>query len=267
MRRIAILVPLACALLATSAPAQVKEFEVRQVGNLRVKLGAEYTPHTLPRKRPAPISVEVVGAISTTDGSHPPALRWLELFVNRNGRISTEGLPFCTSPQLQSTTTEQALARCKDARVGRGSFQAQLALGGEKDIPATGTMLAFNSRHKGKPALLLHLFIGVPVRVTMIIPITIGHREEGQFGTVLRARIPKLGGGLGSVTEIDLKLGRRYGFGGKRRSYLSAACGAPNGLPGAVFPLLRGGFRFEGHPEVNEAVVKDCTVASPGRGR
>lgn len=265
-RRIAILALLACTALAASAVAKVKEFEIRQVGNLRVKLGAEYTPHTLPRRQPAPISVEVAGAINTTDGSHPPALRWLELSINRNGRISTAGLPVCTSPQLQSTSTEQALARCRSARVGRGSFHAQLALGGESDVPANGHLLAFNSRHDGKPALLLHLFIGVPVRVTMIIPITIGHRQEGQFGTVLRARIPKLGGGLGSVTEIDLKLGRRYRFRGKRRSYLAAACGAPNGLPGAVFPLLRGSFRFENHPEVHEPVVKDCTVASPGRG-
>lgn len=261
-RRIAILVLLACAALAASAAAKVKEFEIRQVGNLRVKLGAEFTPHTLPRKQPAPISVEVVGAISTTDGSHPPALRWLELSVNRNGRISTAGLPVCTSPQLQSTTTEQALARCRGARVGRGRFHAQLALGGETDIPATGHILAFNSRREGKPALLLHLFIGVPVRVTMIIPIAIGHRQDGQFGTVLRARIPKLGGGLGSVTEIDLGLGRRYRFHGERRSYLAAACSAPSGLPGGVFPFLRGSFRFEAHPEVNEAVVKDCTVAN-----
>ena len=260
-RRIAILVLLACAVLAASAPAKVKEFEIRQVGNLRVKLGAEYTPHTLPRQRPAPIKVEVAGAINTTDGSHPPALRWLELSVNRKGQISTAGLPVCTAPQLQSTTTEQALAHCRGARVGRGSFQAQLALGGEKDIPAGGTTLAFNSRRNGKPALLLHLFIGVPVRLTMIIPIAIGHRKEGQFGTVLRARIPKLGGGLGSVTEIDLSLGRRYKFRGERRSYLSAACSAPSGLHGGVFPFLRGGFRFEGHPEINETVVKDCTVA------
>lgn len=248
--------------------AKVKEFEIRQVGNLRVKLGAEYTPHTLPRLQPAPISVEVAGAISTTDGSHPPALRRLELSVNRNGRISTAGLPICTSAQLQSTTTEQALARCRGARVGRGNFRAQLAFGGEGDIPATGHIVAFNSRLKGKPALLLHLFIGVPVRVTMIIPIAIGHRRERQFGTVLRAQIPKLGGGLGSVTEIDLKLGRRYSFNGKRRSYLSAACGAPKGLPGAVFELLRGSFHFEGHPEVsNEPVIKDCTVARSSRPR
>lgn len=261
MRRIAILVPLACAVLAASAPAKVKESEVRQVGNLRVELGAEYRPHTLPRRRPAPINVEIAGAISTTDGSHPPALRWLELSVNRNGRISTKGLPVCTSPQLQSTTTEQALARCRAARVGRGGFRAQLALGSEEDVPATGHLVAFNSRHDGKPALLLHLFIGVPVRVTMVIPIEIVKREEGEFGTVLRAHIPKLGGGVGSVTEIDLELGRRYRFHGERRSYLAAACGAPNGLPGAIFKLLRGSFRFEGHPEVSEPVVKDCTVA------
>jgi hypothetical protein len=67
----------AFAALAASAPAKVKEFEIIQKENLRVKFGAEFTPSTLPRKSPAPINVEIAGAISTTDGSHPPPLRQL----------------------------------------------------------------------------------------------------------------------------------------------------------------------------------------------
>jgi hypothetical protein len=258
--RLPILTLLALVVLAASAPAKVKEFTILQQGNLRVKLGAEFTPRTLPRQHPSPIHVEVAGAIATTDGSHPPPLRRLEIAINRHGHISTLGLPTCTAPLLQSTTTDEALARCKSALVGRGSFSAQLALGTNTDIPATGKIVVFNSRHNGKPALLLHLFTGVPVRLTMIVPVTIGHKEEGQFGTVLRALIPKLGGGLGSVTEIDLVLGRNYVFGGKRRSYLSAACAAPAGLNSGIFRFLRGSFRFEAHRKVEATLTKFCQV-------
>jgi hypothetical protein len=265
MRRwLPILTLLALVMLAASAPAKVKEFEIVQRGNLRVKFGAEFAPSTLPRQRPAPITVEVAGAISTTDGSHPPPLRKLEIAINRHGRISAEGLPICTAPLLQSTTTEQALSRCGGARVGSGGFRAQLALGSSEDVPASGRIVVFNSRSGGKPGMLIHLFIGVPVRVTMIVPITIGHREEGEYGTVLRAYIPKLGGGLGSVTEIDLELGRRYTFGGKRRSYLAAACNAPAEFESGPFRFLRGSFRFEAHRKIETPpIVKSCRVRKP----
>jgi hypothetical protein len=259
-RRLLIFAVLAFAVLAASAPAKVKEYEIIQKGDLRVKFGAEFTPSTLPRKQPAPITVEIAGAIATTDGTHPPPLRKLEMEINRHGRIETTGLPACTAPLLQSTTTQEALARCGDARVGSGSFSAQLALGVGKDVLATGKATVFNSRRDGKPEMLVHLFIGVPVRVTMVVPITIGHREEGEYGTVLRATVPKLGGGLGSVTEIELKIGRRYAFGGKRRSYLGAACSAPQGVGSVPFPFLRGKFRFEAHRKIVASLLKSCTV-------
>jgi hypothetical protein len=93
-----------------------------------------------------------------------------------------------------------------------------------------------------------------------VVPLQIGQRREGRFGTVLRARIPKLGGDLGSITKIQLKIGRRYSFGGQRRSYLSAACGAPAGFPGAVFPFARGSFRFEAHRKIQTTLIRDCRV-------
>lgn len=255
-RRLAL--PLLVALLALSW-GTASQAEIEQAGNLRVTFDANFAPRTLPRQQPAPVKVEVHGAIATTDGSHPPPLRWLEIAIHRSGRLFAGGLPTCSAPVLQSTSSEGALERCAPARVGRGSFRADVALGG-REIPATGRILAFNSRQAGKPSLLLHLFASVPVRFTFVVPLRIGQREEGEFGTLLRARIPKLGGGLGSITKIDLEIGRRYRFEGKRRSYVSAACGAPAGLPGAVFRFARGGFRFEGHRQIRTTIIRDCLV-------
>ncbi len=249
-------IPLAIAIVVLAFGAASRA-EVEQRDNLRVSFNANFDPHALPRSEPAPVKVEVEGRIATTDGSHPPPLRWLELEIHRNGIMSNEGLPVCKASSLQSTSTETALNRCRSSLVGKGAFQAQVALG--REVLSSGKILAFNSRRKGKDSLLLHLFAAVPVRFTLIVPLVIAHRKEGQFGTILRARIPRIGG-IVSVTQIGLELGRRYSFGGERRSYVSAACGAPAGTNLAVFPFARGRFRFEGHQEIDTTLVRTCSV-------
>jgi len=254
-RRIAI--PVLIALLAIGWTATSRA-ETRIIEGLRVTFGANFTPNVLPRDRPAPVNIEIHGGIATTDGSHPPPLRWLEVALNRNGRLSTRGLPTCGAPLLQSTSTKTALERCRPALVGQGKFRAQVMLG--REIPAAGRILAFNSRQGGRPSLQLHLFASSPVRFTLVAPLKIGRRDEGQFSTLLRARIPRLAGDLGSVTEIDLTIGRRYSFAGKRRSYISAACATPPGVNTAVFPFARGTFRFEAHQEFRETLLRSCRV-------
>jgi hypothetical protein len=250
------------ALLAALAllVAGASEAEVLQRGDLRVKFNADFDPHALPREHPAPVDVKILGAISTTDGSHPPPLRWMEVELNRNGHVASAGLPVCSAALLQSTSTEQAASRCGDAVVGHGRFKAEVLLGGE--VPASGRILAFNSRLNGKPALLLHFFAHVPIRFTLVVPLRIAHKSMGEFGTLLRARIPRIAGGLSSITEIDLTIGRRYSAGGKRRSYVSAACSAPAALNGAVFSFARARFRFDGHPEIRSKLVDSCQVRS-----
>lgn len=256
-RRLAIFALLAFVAVGGAAGARAEKL---QSGDLLVKFDANFDPHSLPRTRPAPVRIEIQGSIATTDGSHPPALRWLEVELNRHGQLATGGLPVCSAPLLQSTTSEQALARCGDARVGRGEFHAVVALGG--DVPTSGKILAFNSRLGGKPALLLHFSADVPTRFTLVVPLRIARRSKGEFGTLLRTRVPKLAGGLGSITQIDLKIGRRYSSGGKSRSYVSAACGAPPETNIAPFNFARARFRFEGHPEVRSTLTDFCQVRS-----
>jgi hypothetical protein len=249
------------ALLAIAAllGAGVARGELSQNGDLRISFKGGFSPHSLPRDRPAPVTVSLQGAISTTDGSHPPPVRRVEFALNSNGRLSTEGLPTCSSGLLQSTTTRAAIARCRPALVGHGRFGANVEFGNFSSFPAEGALLAFNGEHDGKPALLLHLYGTVPVRVTFVLPLVISH-TKGQFGTVLSAKIPTLAGGVGSVTALKLEIGRNYTYRGQPRSYLSASCAAPAGFPGAVFPFARGSFQFADGRKLDTTLTRDCHV-------
>ena len=239
--------------------ANVARGELSQTGTLRISFDGNFSPRSLPRDHPAPVTIDLEGEISTTDGSHPPALRQIEFALNSNGRLSTVGLPACTSDMLQSTSTETALEHCRPALVGRGHFGANVAFP-NSPFPARGTMLAFNAKLGGKPALLLHLYGTVPVRATFVLPLKISRNGKGEFGTVLTAKIPTLAGGLGSVTAVDMKLGRNYTYKGQRRSYLSASCAAPAGFPGAVFSLARGSFYFADGKRIDTTLARDCRV-------
>ncbi len=251
-------IPALLALALALAGVAVSQAQTVPMGNVVVKFNANFDPHQLPRRRPAPVRIEIKGSVSTTDGSHPPPLQQLEVELNRNGQLATVGLPVCSAPRLQSTTTDEALDRCRPAVVGHGEFQAVVALG--EDIPTGGRIVAFNSRVHGRPALLLHLFARVPARFTLVVPLTIDHRNTGEFGTVLHTRVPKIAGGLGSVTEIDLTIGRRYGFGGRQRSYVSAACRAPAGFNIVPFVFARATFHFESHRKATSKRTRSCRV-------
>jgi hypothetical protein len=258
MRRRLLIFALA-AVVATSA-ATVAWATVERQDGILVHFEAGFSPRALPRQTPAPIEVTIKGAVSTTDGTHPPPLQWLEVELNRNGQLYTKGLPACSPALLQSTSTNDAKARCGGALVGRGSFAADITLGTTKPVLAQGKILAFNGRRAGKPALLLHFFGGAPVRFTLVVPLRISHKADGEFGTLLRTRIPKLANGFGSITQINLSLGRRWSFAGKRRSYLSAACSAPAGFSEVPFTFARARFRFKGHPVIHPTLLKTCSV-------
>lgn len=257
MRRLALTAVLA---LTASIAVAAARAELIQQGNLRVSFEARLLPRELPRERRAPVSVSLGGTVRTADGSRPPQLREMTVAVNRAGRISVVGLPRCRAPELQQTTTEAALRRCRDALVGRGHFAANVDFPGAPLIPARGNLLAFNSRVRGRPAMLLHLYGSTPVRAAFVLPFTISHRRQGDFGTVFSTKIPELASDLGYVTDIEMKIGRRYRFAGQPRSFFSASCAAPAGFPGAIFQLARATFTFANGQRLSTGLARDCKV-------
>jgi len=254
-RRFGIAVALAAVALSA---ASLASGDVSQKGNVRVSFSGGFTPHGLPRERPVPVTISVSGRVSTVDGTHPPPLRRIVLELNRNGHISSAGLPVCRAALLQSTTSKEARTRCPGAAVGQGNFAADLAEAGAP-IPSHGKILVFNAQRNGKAALLLHLYGTTPIQATFVLPLTITHRK-GELGTVLSANLPTIAGGVGSVTEISLVIGREYTYRGKRRGYISANCAAPPGFSLAPFTLARGNFHFGDGTSLDAVLTRECRV-------
>jgi hypothetical protein len=250
-------VTLALLLAVVGAFATTAGAETIQSGDVRVSFHAGFSPKALPRERPAPISVDFEGRISTTDGTHPPALQRLRVELNSAGQVETRGLPRCRTALLQATSSDLALARCRPALVGTGTFVAQLPV--ERQLLVGGRALVFNGSVGGRPGMLIHIYVSDPVRLTLVIPIRIS-RQEGRFGTVLTTTVPKLAGGSASIVQLKLKIGRRFTVGDERRSYLSAACAAPDGFPGAVFPFARSSFRFSDGRTMHTVLSRNCQV-------
>jgi hypothetical protein len=256
MRRLAISATIA--LLAVTAA--VARGELVQEGNLRVSFDGNIAPRVLPRATPAPVTVHLETAIGTVDGSRPPQLRHVSIAVNRAGHLFLAGLPTCTSGELEQTNSAAALALCRGALVGHGSFDARVEFASGPLIPVNGKVLVFNSVVAGKAALLLHIYNSSPVRLAFVIPFTIDRRQEGAFGTVFAARIPRIASDRGYVTVIRLALGRRYEFRGRRRSVFSASCAAAPGFPGATFTLAKATFSFENGKRLTSPLTRDCSV-------
>ncbi len=247
-----LLVALLCAAVASA--------ELSQKGTLRISFDGDITPRSLPRDKPAPVTLRVEGAIGTTDGTQPPPVQRIEIALNRAGQLSTVGLPACTSRLLQSTSTDVALERCRPALVGTGNFLANVQFPNAAPIPAGGRMLAFFGLQNGKRALLLHLYITSPTQVTFVLPLVISNAGKGEFGTLLSAKVPRLAGGLGSVTEIDLTVNRQYTYKGQRRSFISASCAAPSGFTAGIFTLAQGRFHFAGGEVLETTLTRNCRV-------
>lgn len=231
-----------------------------QKGNLRVAFEARLLPHALPRERAAPVKVQLSGAIRTTDGTTPPPLREISIAMNRAGVVSVAGLSSCRPSDLQQTSTEAALALCRGALVGRGSFAANVDFPGTPIFPARGQVLVFNSSTEKGPGLTLHLYGASPVRAAFVLPFKITRERNGKFGTVFSTRIPELASDRGYVTDIDLEIGRRYSYRGRKRSFISASCAAPAGFSEVPYELAKATFSFAGGQRLVTHLPGDCKV-------
>lgn len=243
------------ALLATAALASA---EITQRGNLRVAVNGKLAPTKLPRTGAAPIAVAVKSQITTTDETQPPKLRGLRIEINRNGRLSTAGLPVCPYGSIRTATSAQALKACRSALVGSGSLEANVVLATQEPYPTKSRLLLFNGRIKRKPVLLGQVFSARPFANSFVIVFKISRTRRGTYGTVLSATLPAALRSWGVVTGIEMNLSRRYRVRGKRRSFLASGCPAPRGFPRATFPLARTTFGFTGGPRVVQTLTRSC---------
>lgn len=199
------------------------------VGNICVADDGGISPSKLPRHGYAPVSARLNGEISTRDGSHPPALRSVDLEIDKTIELHAAGLPVCRASQLEARTTAEAKKACSRAIVGSGKGQVEVAFPDQRPFRANGPILLFYGGVKGAvTTVLLHAYVNVPAPTAIVTRAKITKIDDGRFGMRIQVQIPRIAGSFGSVTDFNVRVGRRYTYKGKRRSFLAASC--PTGI-------------------------------------
>jgi hypothetical protein len=239
--------------------AALADAELVERGNLFVKFSGGIAPTKLPRHSNAPITVRVDGTVRVLSGDRPPALRFISIAINRGGRIETKGLPVCRRNQIEASSSATAMEVCGDALVGTGRYSAGVAFPEQDTFPISGQILAFNTVIDGERAILAHIYGRNPYPTSRIFVFHI-RKTTGTYGTLLTAALPKSINRNGYLKRIVLNLRRDYVYEGRKHSYLTAACAAPEGLTVGVFPFVRVGMTFADGRRLASTLIRTCTV-------
>jgi hypothetical protein len=247
----------AVAVLAALALAGQAGAERAQSGNLIISLQGGLTPQKLPRHKRAPVAVELGGRVQTVDHTPLPRVNWIKLELAYRGKLDTRGLAICPKRRLRGTDTQQALAACGPARVGKGHLFAKIFVPNQPPFDVRAHLTAFNGRTaSGRHAVLIHAYATDPP-VSFVIPFSV-HQGTGIFPTVLVALIRRSAGPWPHVADFQIKVGRRFMHERHQRSYLSASCPAPPGFTGAPLSLARATYSFEGGAQLSKEIVRSC---------
>jgi hypothetical protein len=221
-----------------------------EVNGLVLRADGGFEPRSLPRHSFAPIDFQGHFDIAAKGGGKPPALRQAIIDFDRDGRLDVAGLPTCAPESVAEASTEEARRICAAALVGTGHVEALVSLSSGL-VRARAALTVFNGPEtEGHPTAILHARTTVPATQTYAIVVPI-ERRRGEFRYRARIDLPPLAGGLGALTHLDVKIGRRYSVGDQRRSYVSARC-SDNVL------LTHGRFSFEGGTIIDGSVEKYC---------
>jgi hypothetical protein len=240
--------------------ATVARAQTEIIGNLQVAVTASISPKKLPREGRAPVAVSVGWKVATTDGTLPPQLKKLQIEINRNGILDPTGLPVCPYDKIQPASTSRALKNCRSSLVGKGSFAAIVGLEGQENYVAKGKMVVFNSEKGGKPVLFGQIYSAYPFANSFVITFKVSKAKKGPYGTSLTAALPHTLLAWGNLTEIQMRLSRKYGYEGEKRSFLTANCPTPKGVGIASFSLARTNFAFVDGQKVSSTLTDDCKV-------
>jgi hypothetical protein len=247
-------VVLATLTLAVAFGIATVRAEFVQSGNLLVSFDAGLKPSKLPRSKLVPVRVGFKGTFENLDASDTPALNTMVVRLSRGGRIDARGLPRCAEHRLQGLSSKEALLVCGAAQIGSGTANSAFRFPDGSRVRSAAKMLLFNAPH----GILMHVYTTDPLKGTFLVPMSI-HKGSGAFGTVLRARFPKIAAGYGYLTGFEMVIDRSFTYRGETRSYVLASCPAPKGFNKITFELARVTFAFRNGVKVRNAALRTCT--------
>jgi hypothetical protein len=256
------LLPVAALALIATAYLTAGPAAAEQTGTLEVHIAfdGKISPHVLPRHRPAPVSLELSGAVYGNAGAPPPQLQRIEFAFGARGGLDTTGLPVCPRGRLENATHGQALDRCRSALVGHGAISAEVPLNPADPVIAHAQLLAFNGRSHGRPAVWVHAY-SVSPPVSFVLPFYLRRQATGSYGVLMRAPVRRALGRWPRLRSFNITLGRSYRTGGESRSYLNARCPLPPKFNALSVPVARATYYFTPRPTLVQPILRRCRVS------
>ena len=113
---------------------------------------------------------------------------------------------------------------------------------------------AFNGVPQGgKPVVLLHAYGTSPVQTTLVIVGTVTNLNKEGFGPRLDVTIPPLAGGVGVITDFQVKINKTWIYKGQKMSFVTAKCPASKKLK------YRGAFTYKDGTTIEATHSQPCT--------
>jgi hypothetical protein len=244
---------LCCALVLLGAASAAGEGALVIVNNIVLRADGGFHPRALPRQRFAPIDFQGHFDITAKGGGKPVALEEAVIDFDRDGRLSAGGLPTCAAERVAAADPAQARQACPGAIVGTGRIEALVALPSGA-VAVSSPLTIFNGPSQaGNPTVVLHAQTTVPAPQTFAIVVPI-ERRPGEFRYRATLALPPIAAGLGAITHVDAKVGRRFSVNGQRRSYVAAHCS--DGI-----------LRTHGRFSFADGTIVDGSVEKPCRAR
>jgi hypothetical protein len=222
---------LSAALLATLAIGLIVAAGVAAVtihgtyGEFSVSASADISPHELPAKGEAPVTLTSSVRARQLGGGQPAGLKTIVFQVDKHGSIGRKGVPVCTEAKLVDATPAQARKRCAGALVGTGTGKAKVQLPGQSTVEISSPLSLFNGPLEGgRPTLLAHAYETLPKPQALVVPIVIERVGHGRYGYRAKVQLPPIAEGYGAATFAEAKIGRVFRHHGKKTGYFNASC-------------------------------------------
>jgi hypothetical protein len=222
-RNLALALALGTVLAVALAPIATATFST-WLPTLNFQFDGGVTPQTLPKHDLAPIALTLRGKVSTTDATHPSALRELTIDLDRNIAIDAKGLPIC-HPFVRYQRLGGLREACRSATIGRGAADFEIAFPEAAPVLAGGRVIAYNGGvHDGVTTLYAAAFINVPVSSSIVTTVQIKKIHQGRYGLRAVAKLPVVAAADGSLLDFNLELKRLFTYKRMQESYAMAKC-------------------------------------------
>jgi hypothetical protein len=231
-----------------------------QRGDVIVSFDGGLAPNVLPRVEPAPVAISVGGTVRSAGKSGDiPQLQSISVAINNAGHLYDRGLPVCRVRSIQPATEANARETCGASIIGHGRVTVEAHIPAQPPFLVDAGLLAFNGPVvHGHKEILAQVYARRPPGA-FVLRFRLSH-QGGLFGTVMSTELPQATRGWAYLTGFQMTLHRVYRHAGAQRSFVSAACSAPAGFPGAVFPFAKATYGFADGSQVRTTVVKSCRV-------